>query len=179
MSKWDDKEDGINIWPSFADVAICSMIIFVVYTFFLLIQPEKIQVGELSSGVANFSSGSALLPPNAKMVIDQYKKEILEGKYKEVWGDSTWVIIVAGHTDSDPLRVGNPYINNWGLSSARAHSVVNYLLESSEGEIPPSRIRAIGYGEYRPSTDSVGVGDDFKANNRRIEIFLMKSDGNI
>lgn len=56
-----------------------------------------------------------------------------------------------------------PFITNWELSAARALTVVHYLQD--EAKIDPSRLAAVAFGQYRPSSKS-------KAKNRRIEIVL-------
>jgi chemotaxis protein MotB len=56
-----------------------------------------------------------------------------------------------------------PFVTNWELSAARALTVVHYLQD--EAKIDPSRLAAVAFGQYRPSSRS-------KAKNRRIEIVL-------
>ncbi|MDC0716737.1 OmpA/MotB family protein [Nannocystis bainbridge] len=56
-----------------------------------------------------------------------------------------------------------PFVTNWELSAARALTVVHYLQD--ETKIDPSRLAAVAFGQYRPSSKS-------KAKNRRIEIVL-------
>ncbi len=75
-----------------------------------------------------------------------------------------WILRVDGHTDNLPIRTKFP--SNWELSSARAISVVKYLI--AEG-IPSQRLVAAGFGEFQPLEAS-----DTKelAKNRRIEFKL-------
>ena len=75
---------------------------------------------------------------------------------------------VDGHTDRLPIRVG-PFVSNWELSAARAISVVEFLVR--EG-IPPERLAAAGFGEFRP----LDTRDDEIAyrRNRRIEFKLTE-----
>ena len=56
-----------------------------------------------------------------------------------------------------------PFVTNWELSAARALTVVHYLQD--EAKLDPSRLAAVAFGQYRPSSKS-------KAKNRRIEIVL-------
>lgn len=56
-----------------------------------------------------------------------------------------------------------PFITNWELSAARALTVVHYLQD--EAKVDPSRLAAVAFGQYRPSSKS-------RAKNRRIEIVL-------
>jgi chemotaxis protein MotB len=74
---------------------------------------------------------------------------------------------VAGHTDSDPIRL-SPYKSNWDLSAARALQVTSFLI--SKG-MDPHALSEAGYGEFDPiDTNETGAG---KAHNRRTEISLQ------
>ncbi|MCK5604000.1 OmpA family protein, partial [Candidatus Pacearchaeota archaeon] len=55
--------------------------------------------------------------------------------------------------------------SNWELSTARATSVVKFLI--GEG-VPPSRLAATGFGEYQP-IDPANTPDAYRTN-RRIEM---------
>lgn len=173
MGRFNDDREWFNIWPSFADIAICAMIVFLIYALYLIsMLPRQIQIGELSdSEVERFETGSATLPEGAKPKLDNLYNNIVLGSYKKAWQDTSWVIVVSGHTDDVPINTLK-YHNNWELSAGRALSVVEYLIEKG---IPPTRIRAIGYGEFRPKSKNT----EDKGINRRIEITLFKSDGKI
>ncbi|MEO7080728.1 MAG: OmpA family protein [Flavobacteriales bacterium] len=73
-------------------------------------------------------------------------------------------IEVGGHTDSD---VGP--IPNQELSEARAHVVVNWLVEHG---IPPDRLEAKGYGADAPIVPKASSSEE-KALNRRTEIRVL------
>ena len=79
-----------------------------------------------------------------------------------------WVLRVDGHTDVRPIRT-TQFPSNWELSSARATSVVKFLIEKG---IPPHRLVAAGFGQYQP----LDAGDDEIAyrRNRRIEFKLTQ-----
>jgi chemotaxis protein MotB len=74
-----------------------------------------------------------------------------------------WILRVDGHTDRLPIK--SKYPSNWELSSARAISVVKYLI--SQG-IPPERLVAAGFGEFQVLEDD----PKGQARNRRIEFKL-------
>ncbi|MBW2564247.1 MAG: OmpA family protein, partial [Deltaproteobacteria bacterium] len=77
-------------------------------------------------------------------------------------------ITVTVHTDNVPLRSSWIYKSNLELSIARAASVAEFLLHKKN--IKPSRIAAMGYGEYRPQeSNSTREG---RRKNRRVEIIL-------
>lgn len=77
------------------------------------------------------------------------------------------LVKVEGHTDNRPITTFR-YPSNWELSTARASSVIRYLVD--EYQIDSTRFIAIGYGETRPV-----VPNDSPENwekNRRVEIVI-------
>ena len=77
-------------------------------------------------------------------------------------------ILIEGHTDNIPYSGRGPLKGNWDLSTKRATSIVNTLLENIE--ILPQNLTAAGRGEYLPiATNSTNKG---RAANRRIEVIL-------
>jgi chemotaxis protein MotB len=76
-------------------------------------------------------------------------------------------IRVEGHTDDIPIHT-RAFPSNWELSAARALNVVKFL--ATEGNIEPTRLSAIGYGEYRPLVPN--TTDENRIKNRRIEIYV-------
>lgn len=82
-------------------------------------------------------------------------------------------IVVEGHTDDTPLRGTGLFPTNWELSTARATSVLRYLVEK-EG-VPATKIGAMGFGQERPiasNADAVG-----KSLNRRVEVVVLSNVG--
>ena len=79
-----------------------------------------------------------------------------------------WVLRVDGHTDRQPIRDA-VFHSNWELSTARAISVIEFLIDQG---IPPQHLAAAGFGEYRP----IDPRDDEAAyrRNRRIEFKLTE-----
>lgn len=112
-----------------------------------------------------FPSGQALMTPEGLAAIDQLASAIVELE-KTIPREVDWALQVDGHTDSRPIA-SSQFPSNWELSSARATSVVKYLI--SRG-VPPRRLVAAGYGEFQPLED--GASDDVLRRNRRIELKL-------
>jgi len=73
---------------------------------------------------------------------------------------------VAGHSDNDPIS-GGRYNSNWELSTARAASVVQSLIEIG---IPPIRLHATGYADTRPIMSN--ATPEGRAKNRRVEFIV-------
>jgi Flagellar motor protein len=87
----------------------------------------------------------------------------------EIPEEINWVLRVDGHTDNVPLSGTGRYADNWELSSARATSVVKYLITQG---VPANRLVAAGFGEYQPIAE--GDSDTARATNRRIELKLTE-----
>lgn len=75
---------------------------------------------------------------------------------------------VEGHTDNIPIRTAQ-FPSNWELSTARATTVLQYLIANSG--IPPQRLSAVGYGEYRPVSDNSAPAG--RAANRRVDLVIL------
>jgi chemotaxis protein MotB len=75
---------------------------------------------------------------------------------------------IEGHTDNQPIKYSG-WKSNWELASARALSVLHYLVDTDG--ISPERISAIGYGEFQPvaSNDT----EEGRRLNRRVEVVIM------
>jgi chemotaxis protein MotB len=111
---------------------------------------------------ALFKIGSADLEPKARMILD-----IVNAELKDVRNH----IRIEGHTDNIPINTAR-YPSNWELSSARATEVVRYFLENHG--IPPDRISALGYGEYRPIKPNNTIENC--AQNRRVDIVILTAE---
>lgn len=88
---------------------------------------------------------------------------------REIPSEINWVLRVDGHTDNVPLSGTGRYRDNWELSSARATSVVKFLIANG---VPANRLVAAGFGEYQPIAE--GSDDAARATNRRIELKLTE-----
>jgi chemotaxis protein MotB len=114
-----------------------------------------------------FDSGSAVLKSEATDQLDKLAAALKELETK-IPPDIGWVMRIDGHTDINPIATPE-FPSNWELSSARAISVVRYLMGQG---IPANRLVAAGFGEFQP-IDS-GAADDALARNRRIELKLTE-----
>ncbi len=128
---------------------------------------ESVKVKVTETGIAiklsdpeNFLSGSSDLSRKAKKAL-----MLIASRIRNLPNDPS--IRVEGHTDNVPIH-NMLYKSNWHLSSARALSVIEYL--SKVSNIPPDRLQAVGYGEYRPiAPNNTAAG---RKKNRRIEIYV-------
>jgi chemotaxis protein MotB len=79
------------------------------------------------------------------------------------------VLRVDGHTDVRPITNSPLFKSNWELSSARAISVVQYLISLG---VPAQRLVAAGFAEFQPL--DTGTTEDAYKRNRRIELKLTE-----
>jgi chemotaxis protein MotB len=79
-------------------------------------------------------------------------------------------IMIEGHTDDTPIHTYQ-FPSNWELSTARATAVVRYLVEAYK--LPPERLSAAGYGEYKPLVGN--TSPENRAKNRRVDIVILSS----
>lgn len=115
-----------------------------------------------------FPVGGAELDAAGQAEMDKLAAALLE-LAQEIPAEISWVLRVDGHTDASPLTGTGRYRDNWELSSARATSVVKYLI--SKG-VPANRLVAAGFGEFQPIAQ--GNTPDVLAQNRRIELKLTE-----
>ncbi|PWE57218.1 peptidoglycan -binding protein [Metarhizobium album] len=115
-----------------------------------------------------FPSGGNELNPAGQVEMDKLATALLD-LAKEIPPEINWVLRVDGHTDNVPLSGSGRYADNWELSSARATSVVKFLI--SKG-VPANRLVAAGFGEFQPIAE--GDSPEARATNRRIELKLTE-----
>jgi len=112
-----------------------------------------------------FPSGQATMTVEGLAAIDQLAAAIVELE-RTIPAEIDWALQVDGHTDSRAIATSQ-FPSNWELSSARATSVVKYLIARG---VPPKRLVAAGYGEFQPLED--GSSEEILRRNRRIELKL-------
>src|SRR3989449_8159221 len=114
-----------------------------------------------------FDTGQALLLPEGRAELDKLATALIDLD-KQIPSEIAWVLRVDGHTDMRPIN--SPlFKSNWELSSARAISVVQYLVFLG---VPAQRLVAAGFAEFQP-LDAAPNEDAYK-RNRRIELKLTE-----
>ena len=117
----------------------------------------------LNEKALQFKAGSAELSDKSGVILASVAKLIQE-KF------SIHYIEVEGHTDSDP--VSSPiYPSNWELSSARASSVIRYLIQKHG--FNKDIFIATGLADTVPLFANNTPSN--KAKNRRVEIIIRKN----
>ena len=108
-----------------------------------------------------FDSGKAVIKPETFNALDKVARVLKENVPHLNVG-------IEGHTDNVPIKYSG-WKSNWELSTARALSVLHYLVDDKG--INPERVSAIGYGEYRPVASNSSVEE--RQLNRRVEVVII------
>ena len=126
-----------------------------------VIKNERGIVVRLMTDNVLFQSGDIQLKDGMKQVLDAISKPLRETDRQ---------VLVEGHTDDRPVRGGRRYMDNMELSTLRAAQVVRYLI--NDGKLPPKRLSAAGYAEYRPLVKNRDAAS--RRRNRRIDIVVLE-----
>jgi chemotaxis protein MotB len=113
-----------------------------------------------------FDTGQAVLLPQGRAELDKLASVLID-LGKQIPNEIAWVLRVDGHTDVRPIT--GAFKSNWELSSARAISVVQYLVTLG---VPAQRLVAAGFAEFQP-LDAAATEDAYR-RNRRIELKLTE-----
>jgi len=106
-----------------------------------------------------FASGSALLAPAARDIVERLAAQLVELPNP---------VLIEGHTDDLPISTSQ-FPSNWELSASRAASVARLMATAG---IPENRLTVIGFGEHRP----VEANDkaEGRAANRRVIMAVLQ-----
>jgi len=85
-----------------------------------------------------------------------------------------YVIRIEGYTCNLPISTPE-YPSNWELSTARAISVLRYMIENVG--FSPERLSVAGYGEYKPRFPNTSEAN--RALNRRVDMVVLYPTLNI
>ncbi len=113
-----------------------------------------------------FASGHSALKAQGLELLQRVSKVLKKVRDKQ--------IRIEGHTDNVPIgvKLRPRFPTNWELSTARASSVVRYLVE--KGGVDPANLTAVGHADTQPiAGNETEVG---RRANRRIEIVLYPKD---
>ncbi|MBE7373141.1 flagellar motor protein MotD [Pseudomonas lopnurensis] len=111
---------------------------------------------------------SSLLFPSGDALPNDQAFELIE-KVAGILAPFDNPIHVEGFTDNLPIST-DKFPTNWELSAARAGSVVRML--AAQG-VNPSRLAAVGYGEYQPVADNATA--EGRARNRRVILVVSRN----
>ena len=149
-------------------------------------QKESLQLlkKSLSDALLNFEgNGLTVVQRDGKVYVSMENKLIFKSGSWEVGSEGKKaleqlgvvlaenpdiVVLIEGHTDNVPFSPKGALASNWDLSTKRATSMVNILLENKL--ILPQNLTAAGRGEFMPiAPNNTSAG---RTVNRRIEVIL-------
>ena len=152
----------------------------------MLQQKESLQLlkKSLSDALLNFEgNGLTVLQRDGKVYVSMENKLLFKSGSWEVGSEGKKaleqlgvvlaenpdiIVLIEGHTDNVPFSPKGALASNWDLSTKRATSMVNILLENKL--ILPQNLTAAGRGEFMPiAPNNTSAG---RAVNRRIEVIL-------
>ncbi len=108
-----------------------------------------------------FNSGEAIIRPEMEPIL-----QVLGRTLEKVPNH----IRIEGHTDNVPINTAR-FPSNWELSTARATTIVRYLLDHFQFD--PDRLSATGYAEFRPvDTNATPEG---RMQNRRVDFVILSN----
>jgi chemotaxis protein MotB len=114
-----------------------------------------------------FETGSAALGEAGQRQLGQLARTLTEIAVR-IPKNLPWVLRVDGHTDRIPINTPE-FASNWELSTARAISVVRFLIDQG---IAADHLAATGFGEHQPLDP--GLSEAALRRNRRIELKLTQ-----
>ena len=124
-------------------------------------EEERGLVVTIVSDQVLFTSGDATLMGPGRTILDGLAGPVIRLNKP---------ISIEGHTDSRPISTGR-YPTNWELSTARATTVLRYLVD--KWNFDPKLVTASGYGDTRPIGDNGSATG--QAANRRVEIVIQST----
>jgi chemotaxis protein MotB len=137
------------------------------------IEQQAEEMGIADQMDVDFTSQYVMIVLNGALLFDSAKAEIRSdsiplvdrvGTILKNYSDS--MIEITGYTDSVPLLDDPKYDDNWDLSSARAKTVLMYLVNNKGMDL--SKMKSSGRGENDPiASNDTAEG---RAQNRRVEI---------
>ncbi len=127
-----------------------------------VIQPRGLVIRVLTDDLL-FASGHATLSDRSHALLTEIAKLLNV--------DETHPIDVEGNTDDVPIQSA-AYPSNWELSTARASTVVRFLIEKG---VSAARLTASGYADERPIASNANAAG--RALNRRVDIVMRRING--
>lgn len=112
----------------------------------------------------SYHLGNIEFETNSTTIRGIYKLDLIEPASDSVYADSSWKVIISGHTDGEGSDAYNMV-----LSQDRADAIRDMMIRKG---IPSYKITTIAYGESMPLRDN--TSEEGKERNRRAEIHLIR-----
>ncbi len=129
-------------------------------------QPTPTSIHVVLQQKLMFDSGSSDISANGREALVKFSDAL-----RHAPEDAT--IRIVGHSDNRPVgaELKPEFIDNWGLSAARAAAVARFFVWGAH--INPSRIHIEASAGTQPVADN--STEEGRAQNRRIELFVEES----
>jgi len=108
-----------------------------------------------------FRPGSARLSDEGRQTLDEAAQKLQQ--------QSGNLIMIEGHTDSQPIRLSK-WKSNWELGAARSLTVLHYLEDKG---VDSAKLSASTFSEYHPVADNGSA--DGRSQNRRAAIVVYSN----
>jgi type VI secretion system protein ImpK len=132
------------------------------------IEEKIVSVFQDNNSITVRIAGSGMFASGSDSLQAQFEPKLT--RVAEALADFDGPILIAGHSDSIPIRTAR-FPSNTHLSLARAETVKSYLAQRLPN---PDRLSAEGRAEKEPiASNDTAEG---RAANRRIEIILVRTD---
>ena len=128
----------------------------------LTINPQGLVVSLQAANL--FTPGTAILQKEAYPQLDTIAQTL---------SNNIRPIAISGYTDNSPIDTGS-YKSNWELSSARALTVLHYLIDRHNFD--PTLLSASGYAANSPIADN--DTEEGRKLNRRVELVVQADADN-
>ena len=124
---------------------------------------------EVKQGFAQLQIQDNILFDTAKAELTEQGKSLLQ-RLLPLLHQSIGLIFIEGHTDDRPIAT-DQFPSNWELSSARATSVLRFLVSQ---QLAKNRLRAVSYADTMAIADNETEAG--RSQNRRVSILLRIPD---
>lgn len=119
------------------------------------------------NGSILFESGSASIREESKLFLQKIASILVKYKY--------CTIEIEGHTDNVPISAGSKYADNRALSTDRARSVYDYIMQQEN--FIDSNMKIAGYGESKPVASN--ATPEGRQRNRRVVIKIYNQQNSM
>lgn len=129
------------------------------------LKKAEVEIMQTDRGILVRFPERTAFPAGSDVITDVFAPMLK--KIAGVVAHSEGTVTVSGYTDDIPISTAR-FRSNWDLSSARAVSVVHYILEHTA--IDPARMTVQGFGDSRPLVPN--DTPERRAMNRRVEVMI-------
>lgn len=134
------------------------------------IRSNLVRITEDERGLVITLASDAFFESGSAEVNIEQTREVLQKLSQLLTVDefSNRTFRLEGHTDDIPVAPGGEFASNWDLASARASSVLRFLVDYGTNE---SQFQLMSRGEHAPLVDNTTA--EGRAYNRRVDVIIL------